>query len=129
MSVPLYRKTTEITGIFSGFLEILNPKNNSETQKAKFWIRENVQESRASQWNMYLPVIMGKTKAIIIFPKFNAKDQQKRKHQFRISHSPKDPSALMYEISASFPKDYILVKGLHLKNKVLFAKITTGGTN
>lgn len=35
MSVPLYKKTTEITGIFSGFLEILNPKNNSETQKAK----------------------------------------------------------------------------------------------
>ena len=74
MSVPLYRKTTEITGIFSGFLEILNPKNNSETQKAKFWIRENVPESRASQWNMYLPVIIGKTKAIIIFPKFNAMD-------------------------------------------------------
>lgn len=74
MSVPLYKKTTEITGIFSGFLEILNPKNNSETQKAKFWMRESVQESRACQWNMHLPAIIGKTKAIIIFPKFSAKD-------------------------------------------------------
>ena len=107
MSVPLYNETTEITGIFSGFLEILNPKNKSEIQKAKFQMRENVQEGRTSQWNMHLPVIIGKTKAIIIFPKFNTKDWQKRKHQFRISHSPRDPSALIYEISASFPKDYI----------------------
>lgn len=83
--------------------------------------------SRACQWNMHLPAIIGKTKAIIIFPKFNARTSKKA-YQFRISVQ-KDPSPLMYEISASFPKDYILVKGLHLKNEVLFAKITTGGIN
>ena len=42
MSTPLYKKTTEITGIFNGFLEILNPKNMSETQKAKLWMRERM---------------------------------------------------------------------------------------
>lgn len=42
MSAPLYKKTTEITGILKGFLELLNPKNMSETQKAKFWMRRRI---------------------------------------------------------------------------------------
>lgn len=69
MSAPLCKKTTEITGILKGFLELLNPKNLSKTQKAKFWTRRECKRRQGVSMEYIFARDNGKIKVIVIFPK------------------------------------------------------------